>query len=75
MFKSIIYNLPLVVIVLGSLQILAGLFEYGELEFLSWVLYSIWSLIYIGIEIKNQKQLCSKSSKNPCQERKSGYFY
>jgi hypothetical membrane protein len=56
MFKSIIYNLPLVVIVLGSLQILAGLFEYRELELLSWVLYGVWSLFYIGIEIKNQKQ-------------------
>jgi hypothetical membrane protein len=61
MFKSILYNLPLVVIVLGSLQILAGLFEYRELELLSWFLYSVWSLFYIGIEIKNQKQLCSKS--------------
>jgi hypothetical protein len=56
MFKSIIYNLPLVVIVLGSLQILAGLFEYRELELLSWFLYGVWSLFYIGIEIKNQKQ-------------------
>lgn len=71
MFRSIICNIPLVVIALGSLMVFACLSGREELELLAWFLYGIWSLFYIYIEIKNKKQQCSKSANSPCPVKKS----